>query len=145
MISRTTFRQLVVFGLVGVVATITHYLVALGCHEGLGISLYVANLAGYSSAVTVSYFGHGKFTFQAVLNRSVLQRFLVVSVSTFFASEGLLAVLQAGLNLPHRVSLAVVVLTIPVVTFLLNKLWVYQVTHAGHTIEPAQSAGRTNE
>lgn len=134
------------FGLVGVVATATHYLMALACHEILRINLYAANLAGYGTAVAVSYFGHGKLTFQAVLNQSVLQRFIVVSLAAFLASEGLLAALEAGFQLPHRLSLAVVVLIIPAISFVLNKLWVYRETHAIHpSIDSAQPAARADD
>lgn len=126
MLSREALRQLVVFGLVGIAATVTHYLIALGSHEGMGFSLYVANLAGYVCAVGVSYFGHGLLTFRVRLTPGVLGRFIVVSITTFLASEVILAGLQTGLKLPHRVSLAVVVLTIPLISFLLNKLWVYR-------------------
>jgi hypothetical protein len=49
-----------------------------------------------------------------------------VSISTFSASAGILAGLEEGLDIPHRVSLGVVVLTIPIISFLLNKLWVYR-------------------
>ncbi|HEX7026666.1 MAG TPA: GtrA family protein [Gammaproteobacteria bacterium] len=143
MIDRKLLRQLLVFGAVGVVATATHYLVALGCHEALLVNLYAANLAGYGAAVAVSYVGHGKFTFQAELNRSVLRRFVLVSLAAFFASEGLLAALETRLQLPHRVSLAVVVMIIPAISFVLNKLWVYRETHASHPdIEAVQAPAR---
>lgn len=146
MIDRKLLRQLLVFGMVGVVATITHYLVALACHELLDVNLYGANLAGYGTAVAVSYVGHGRLTFQTELNQSVLQRFLVVSLAAFFASEGLLAALEAGLQLPHRVSLAVVVMIIPAISFVLNKLWVYRVTHVDHPpMESVQPAVRTDD
>lgn len=146
MIDGIILRQLLVFGMVGVVATATHYLVALACHEGLGINLYAANLAGYGTAVALSYIGHGKLTFQAVLNQSVLQRFLAVSLAVFLTSEGLLAALEAGLQLPHRLSLAVVVLIIPCITFVLNKFWVYRVASIGHpSIETVQPAARTDK
>jgi putative flippase GtrA len=126
LLNRETLRQLVVFGLVGVTATLTHYLTALLCHEGLGISLHISNFIGYVCAVAVSYFGHGVLTFRVELNRWVLRRFILVSITTFTASAGILAGLETGLKLPHRVSLAVVVLTIPLISFLLNKLWVYR-------------------
>ncbi|MBN1378408.1 MAG: GtrA family protein [Gammaproteobacteria bacterium] len=126
MISRRILRQLFVFGLVGITATVTHYLVALFCHEGLKINLYVCNLIGYSSAVAVSFFGHGRYTFQITLSQDIFRRFVVVSVATFLASEGMLAALENSMQLSHRISLAVVVLTIPVITFLLNKMWVFR-------------------
>jgi putative flippase GtrA len=126
MIDYKIIRQLIVFGLVGVVATVTHYLVALFCHESLIINLYVSNLLGYCSAVAVSYFGHGRYTFQVTLNQHIFRRFVVVSISAFLASEGILAALENALQFPHRISLAVVVLTIPFITFLLSKIWVFR-------------------
>jgi putative flippase GtrA len=126
MLSRETFRQLAVFGLVGVMATVTHYLVALGCHEIAGTGLHASNLIGYACAVGVSYFGHGLLTFRVQLDGRVLRRFVLVSIATFAASAGILAGLEDYLNLPHRLSLAVVVMVIPLISFLLNKLWVYR-------------------
>jgi putative flippase GtrA len=126
MLNRETLRQLVIFGLVGVTATITHYTTALTCHEMIGFNLHVANFIGYACAVGVSYFGHGLLTFRVKLNRSVLRRFVLVSVTTYLASAAILAGLEEGLNVPHRLSLAVVVMIIPLISFLLNKLWVYR-------------------
>lgn len=54
MLDRKILRQLAVFGLVGLTATLTHYLVALGAHEIFGFNLYAANLAGYACAAGVS-------------------------------------------------------------------------------------------
>lgn len=126
MINATTLRQLLFFGVVGITATITHYIVALLCHEWLGVTLYIANLVGYLSAVSVSYFGHGKLTFRVELNNAVLRRFVIVSITAFLVSEGLLYVMEDVLLWPHRISLAVVVAIIPVTTFILSKLWVYR-------------------
>lgn len=131
--NKELLRQLVIFGLVGVVATLTHYLIALASHESLGINLHASNFIGYACAVGVSYFGHGLLTFRVSLNRRVLRRFVLVSIATYTASAGILAGLETGLNFPHRISLAVVVLTIPVISFLLNKLWVYR--HPGERTE----------
>ena len=120
-------RQLVCFGLVGVTATLTHYFIALGSHEGLHIDLYLANLIGYLTAMAVSYLGHGLLTFQVRLTRQTLHRFAIASFSTFLFSEVLLWVLENGTDLPHRITLSAVVLCVPIVSFLLNKLWVYRV------------------
>lgn len=120
-------RQLFCFGVVGVAATLTHYLIALSAHEVAGISVYVANFMGYVTAMAVSYFGHGLFTFQVALTRATLQRFVVASVSTFLFSEALLWALESGTTLPSRVTLSIVVVSVPIVSFLLNKFWVYRV------------------
>ncbi|MAN50853.1 MULTISPECIES: GtrA family protein [unclassified Marinimicrobium] len=119
-------RQLVCFGIVGVAATLTHYLMALSSHEGLGLNLYAANLLGYVTAMTVSFYGHGWLTFRVALTRATLQRFVVASVSTFLSSEILLWALETGTSLPHRITLSIVVISVPVVSFILNKFWVYR-------------------
>lgn len=126
MLNREMLRQLVIFGLVGVAATLTHYSIALLSHEVLGLHLYVANPVGYICAVGVSFFGHGRWTFRVDLGMGVFRRFVIVSITTFLASQAILVGLEAGLDLPHRLSLGVVVLTIPLISFLLNKLWVYR-------------------
>ncbi|SMF03684.1 Putative flippase GtrA (transmembrane translocase of bactoprenol-linked glucose) [Alteromonadaceae bacterium Bs31] len=125
-LSRELIVQLMIFGVVGVTATLTHYFTALLSHELGGIDLYLANLFGYVAAVMVSFFGHGRFTFKQELNWGVFVRFSIVSVSTFFCSELILLGLEKGLDLPHRISLAVVVSTIPLITFVLSKLWVFR-------------------
>ncbi|WP_246434657.1 GtrA family protein [Teredinibacter haidensis] len=125
-LKRELIVQLLVFGVVGVTATLTHYFTALISHEWAGIDLYFANLIGYVSAVMVSYFGHGRFTFKQELDLQVFLRFALVSVSTFFCSELILLALETFLQLSHRVSLGVVVCTIPVITFVLSKMWVFR-------------------
>lgn len=125
-LDRELLFQLAIFGVVGVSATLTHYFVALFCHELGQIEIYYANVLGYCAAVAISYFGHGKLTFRRQLSMAVFLRFAVVSLTTLGFSELLLLALEHGLALSHRISLAVVVCTIPVITFLLSKLWVFK-------------------
>lgn len=125
-LDRELLRQLSFFGLVGVSATLVHYFVALLSHEYLGINLYVANLAGYCTAVLISYFGHGRLTFKRNLHWPVFLRFILVSLATLLFSEGILWGLETHTTLHHSVSLAIVVSTIPILTFILSKLWVFR-------------------
>ena len=129
VISRQTFRQLFVFGIIGVLATITHYVVAITINETIHLNIYMANLLGYSVAVFVSFIGHGKLTFQVALNHMVFIKFVVVSISAFLSSEMLLALMEQYLRLPHRISMLVVVAVIPVLSFIFNKFWVYRVAN----------------
>lgn len=126
MISKALARQLFFFGVIGVLATATHYAVALFSHEYLSISLYLANLAGYLCAVTVSYHGHGKITFQHAMGRAVFIRFTVMSVTIILVSEVILVVLERYAETSHRLALLAVVLSIPVLSFFLSKLWVFR-------------------
>lgn len=123
---RINLREIICFGIVGITATVTHYLVALTSHEVAGVNLYLANLIGYVTAMAVSYFGHGRFTFQVALTGANLRRFVVASVTTFLFSELLLFLLERGTELPHRITLSLVVVSVPIFSFLLNKFWVYR-------------------
>jgi putative flippase GtrA len=120
------FREVICFGLVGVTATLVHYVIALLAIEAVQVNIYVGNLTGYLCALSVSYFGHGKLTFRAALCHNVFRRFACVSLLTFCASELLLAGLENSLHLSHRIAMAIVVICVPAVSFALNKFWVYQ-------------------
>jgi len=124
-LSKELIRQLLVFGCVGVAATATHYFIALGANRFGQVDLYLANILGYVSAVAISYFGHGRFTFKQTLNWAIFTRFVVVSLGALGTSELLLLALQKTLAPPEYISLAVVVCTIPVLTFIMSKLWVF--------------------
>jgi len=124
-LSKELIRQLLVFGCVGVAATATHYFIALGANSFGQVDLYLANILGYVSAVAISYFGHGRFTFKQTLNWTIFTRFVVVSLGALGASELLLLALQKTFAPPEYISLAVVVCTIPVLTFVMSKLWVF--------------------
>lgn len=125
-IIRNNFKEIIFFGIVGVLATATHYLVALVLLETSYINLYVANLMGYSCAVAVSFVGHSLLTFRVGLKIKFLGPFIVVSISTFILSECILWLLEEGLELDPRFSLGVVVVSIPVLSYVLNKFWVYK-------------------
>jgi len=120
--------QLFIFGVVGVLATATHYVVALVCTEAMGISVYISNLFGYLVALPPPFFGYGTFTFRVRLSPQIFTRFCIASALTFLFSECLLGILATQYQMGHRLNLLLVVILIPMVTFVINKFWVYAVT-----------------
>lgn len=129
MFSRELIRQIFTFGIVGVAATVTHYVVALLLTDVAALSVLLANILGYCSAVSISIFGHSAFTYCKKITPTVVRRFVVVSLSALAASEGVLFLLVSVFDVHHRVALAIVVAIIPVVSFFLNKFWVYAASH----------------
>lgn len=118
--------QVARFGAVGVAATLTHYGVAY--LSALAVGFYVGNLAGLATAVWVSYLGHRLWTFRVTEgdHRRQFPRFLLISLSAFAASQG---VLYAGLSLlalPKPLALAAAVATVPPISFLLTRGWVFR-------------------
>lgn len=126
LMAKFHFREVIAFGFVGGLATVTHYVCAIISNELLSIELYLANIIGYLCAVGVSFIGHSKLTFQQNMNQALFRRFCIMSVATFALSELLLCYLESGLMLPTRIVMLIVVVTIPVISYLLNKFWVFQ-------------------
>ena len=126
LMAKFRLREIIAFGFVGGLATITHYLFALIANEWLQLPLYLANLIGYLFAVGVSFIGHSKVTFQVDMNHVLLRRFCLMSIATFGLSEVLLWSLESGLELQSRIVMLIVVVTIPAISYLLNKFWVYR-------------------
>lgn len=125
-IAKFRLREVIAFGFVGGLATVTHYVCALTANEWLQLPLYLANLIGYLCAVGVSFIGHSKVTFQVDMSHSLFRRFCLMSVATFGLSEVLLWSLESGLELQSRIVMLIVVVTIPAISYLLNKFWVYR-------------------
>ncbi len=119
-------REVVVFGLIGVLATAVHYLSALLSVELLGVTVLLANVLAYCVAVAVSYVGHTRFTFRASASRRNFLRFITVSLSALGLSQLLLFALQSWTRFPYQFNLLLGVGIIPVYSFLCNKFWVYR-------------------
>lgn len=123
---RHQLREIIVFGLVGVCATLTHYGTALLINEAVYPDVYIANLVGYCTAVIVSYFGHSLLSFRVGFSRARFTKFCVASVSTFLFSQLWLWILQWLLPGQDRITLFIVVISVPVISYIINKLWVFR-------------------
>lgn len=126
---RDLMVQVVRFGVVGIAATMVHVSMALIVHYRIGLSPNLSNLAGYLSAVLVSFFGQALFTFRVQrLRRYHLGRFIVVSLLAFCASS-LITVVITSLGGSFALAMAVVAVAVPVASFLASKLWTFTEPH----------------
>lgn len=118
--------QLSRFAGVGAIATAVHVLVAMLAAEGFGWAPQIANFAGFAAAVTVSYLGHGRFTFGTRLeHRTHAPRFLI-SAGLGLGLSGLITqVIAVWFAAPFALAMAVVAVAVPMSSFLLFKFWVF--------------------
>jgi len=123
-----TSSRLIRFGSIGALATIVHWLIAVAAIEVHSIPPLVANVLGWLSAFTVSFFGHFWFTFRghgAPMGQSVT-RFACVSVLGFAMSTGTFALLiRINPNL-YGTWLMLTLLTVAAVTYLLGRRWAFR-------------------
>jgi len=118
-------REIVVFGVVGVIATLTHYFNAVFAVEFFNWNVMIANIFAYCVAVGVSFFGHSMLTFRATISRNRFIKFVTVSLSALAVSQAILWLLTSLAFFGHRINFLVVVCVVPVYSYLLNKFWVY--------------------
>lgn len=126
MMSRDAFLQLSRFGLVGVAATLFHG-VALFCWvELVGLNPVVSNALAFSTAFLVSYLGHYHWTFGSSAGHiSSMSKFLLTALAGFFANIAIMALVTEKLALNYWIGFAIIVLTIPALTYVISRCWVF--------------------
>jgi putative flippase GtrA len=121
-------RRVVRFGMVGVIATVVHWLVTVSVTELFQMNPLVANAVGWGTAVAVSFVGHWTVTFrghESSLLRSGL-RFLGVSTLGFAANSLIYGALLAINPLLYPFWLSMTLALVAVMTCLLSNLWVFR-------------------
>lgn len=119
-----TLRKLMVFGVVGVGASVLHIAVAWVVDRLFDPSIFVANLVGFLIAFLWSYIGHYFFTFNSTkAHRLAIPRFAVTALSGYAINNGvvLACVLATGAE-----SLWFIVLAVGIaagVVYLLSNFW----------------------
>lgn len=123
----TKLRQAARFAAVGGAATATHLCVGLLLAENLHLAPFWANLCAFATAVLVSYFGNLIWTFgMASEGLGPLPRFVTLALCGLAANQ---AIVFAAVNLAgwsYRVALAIVLLVVPVLTYLASRQWVFR-------------------
>lgn len=120
-------RTLTKFVGVGLVATGVHTGLALILANFLGFHPIAANISGFTVAFFISFFGHFFWTF-ANSNNTVHQtmpRFIISAIIGAAASNGLLWILLNSVLLPNNISILASIAIVPLVTFLLSRLWIF--------------------
>jgi putative flippase GtrA len=115
------------FVIVGIAATLTHLLTAVFLIDGLGLpSAAAANALGVVAGSSVSYAGNYFWTFRRGGSHLVRLPKFIVSYMTVFALSSLAMLLISDLGgVAYLLPLIAVVTVTPVVTFLLNRYWVF--------------------
>ena len=119
-----SLRQISRFGFVGVIATAVHVGVGLGLHEVAGMRPLWANLIAFGCALGVSFFGQTRLTFpDSSADGGAFVRFSVVAVSGLGLNQTIVWVVTSVFASPYWLALAIIICTVPGITFLLLKFW----------------------
>lgn len=114
------------FGVVGVLATAVHFSVVVALVEWFGMPPLPANALAYGVAFAVSWIGSSRWTFRgAAVVRFAVPRFLCVSLLGLALNQGMNALVIYGIGGHYLAGLAASLVTVPVVTFVLNRTFVF--------------------
>ncbi len=129
--------ELVRFGVVGLVATVTYLIVSIVVRSA-GAGNYFANFSGYIASVAISYFGHRIVTFRSKqAHRRQGPRFILVSLLAFGLTNLIVYIFVDRLNLAFAFAAVAVAVSIPLFTWLLARTWVFRPGKRGPALDPS--------
>jgi putative flippase GtrA len=117
----------VAFTVVGAIAAVVHWAVAVLVVERVGIAPAFANIIGWLTALTVSFLGHWRWTFgdrRAPAGRSAL-RFFAVSATAFACNAAAYWMLLRFSPVRYDIGLAIVLVLVATFTYLASRQWAF--------------------
>lgn len=116
------------FGIVGALATLTHFMVLVALVEHVYMQPALSNGVAFLCAVSVTYLGQSLWVFSGhgSINLVKLLRFSVSLALGFFVNISIMALATEGFGLGHRIGFLVACLSVPILSFIINKLWVFR-------------------
>lgn len=127
MLNRTVqrYRQVLTFGLVGVVSSLTYLLVIAICASGFGWKNTPSVIVGYLVGTVVSYVGSGVFAFRKKMSGASLAKFLIV-VGLSFGMNILVSEVLSPMGVDAVMVGVVNVVLVGVFNFLCHKFWTFR-------------------
>lgn len=121
-------REIARFGIVGVLATLTHFVILYALVERAGLVPSLANGAAFLCAVCVTWLGQSRWVFAGHGSTSVakLLRFAVSLTVGLLANVAIMALATEVLDLGYRAGFVIACLVVPALSFVINKLWVFR-------------------
>ena len=123
---RQTLGEMVRFGVIGVVATFVHVGMVVLLVELPGVEPVWANVLAFLTALPVSYFGNFHWTFAAEGQHGRrVPRFVFTQTLGFASSQTIMFVVVEVMSLHYGIALAAVLMTVPMMSYLLSRGWVF--------------------
>jgi putative flippase GtrA len=119
------YRDVLVFGVIGVVNTLLHSGMVVLLVERAHVSPVPANVAGFALANTASFYANSYLTFRRQPTLALYWKFLLVSMGSL-ALTVLLSGFAEMMHWHYLIGLAMVLLCGPVLTYLLHKSFTFR-------------------
>lgn len=118
------WREIALFALIGVTNTLVHGLMLASGVEYLQLPLLVSHTFAFCVANLFSYVLNSRITFKTSLSAKRYVRFLTASLVALALTLGIAAAAD-HLGVDYLYGFAMAVFTVPAVSFVLVKFWVF--------------------
>lgn len=118
------YHEFIRFGLVGVANTVVHAGIVIALMEAFAPPAFVANGVAFVFANLMSYALNSRFTFRTALSFSGYRRFLAVSLVSLVLTLLITSAVEY-LGWHYAVGLLMVILVVPVLNYIVMKLWAF--------------------
>lgn len=115
------------YGIVGVVASAIHFVISYMANEYLLINPFLAHLMGFVFGLITAYTGHYYYSFKDNEKHSDrFPKFLITALTGLTLHQGGVYIFVSLFkwNYSNQV-LPLLVLSVPIITFLMSKFWVF--------------------
>ena len=129
-ISGKTIRELVAFGLVGIVGTGAHYLTLVMLVEALGVDPIGATTLGFVVGATINYSLNHHYTFKSQKTHlDAGPKFFLIAIATGLLNTLLvyMGIHWAGIN--YLLAQVATTLVVFLANFALNSVWTFREPH----------------
>lgn len=119
-------RTTVIFTIVGLCASGSHFLLAALLHTRFGVDLIKANICGFSISFVLSYLGHHRFSFRSNrTHRTAFPMYVVTAFSGFSANTAAVYAQIKWFGAEYIWFIPVGITCGAVVVFLASKYWAF--------------------
>ena len=116
------------YGLVGVVASLVHAAISLALHKFLGMDPFWSHATGFFGGLFTAYTGHYYYSFKDDgAHKKRFPKFFITALTGFTLHQSGVYILVRHLGLDYSTqTLPILMVCVPMVTFLLSKFWVFR-------------------
>ena len=114
------------FGVVGLSAMFCHGVSLWFWADQVGLGAVFSNSLAFLAAFGISYFGHYHWTFRSEASHvESMSKFFMVALAGFFLNMLIMYLVTAIYGLNHWWGFVLIVITIPLMTYLVSRCWVF--------------------
>lgn len=127
-LKREQILQLTRYIIIGGSGALAQFLALTGLVEHAHWRAMPANVAGYFVGFVLCFIGHRFWTFANTDKKAtqLLSQYLLITLMNFLLNQSLFYVLLHWVGLQYQLALVIDLAIVTCITFLLNKLWVFQ-------------------